>query len=146
MYCSIAGWLRVRLLQVAALALAAGSSLLMTEALPVPLRIAGAIVFSSFGGLIPGSLFAAVARHSPSPRHRATVNGLMFQGVAIGQLVGPAITTFIVGEAGTWTAALFYLLPMAGLSMLAATLLGRLEAAQDGAATRPEISPQTSSK
>jgi len=137
---------RVRLVQVAAVALAVGAALLMTETLPVPLRIAGAIVFASFGGMIPGSMFAAVARHSPSPGHTATVNGLMFQGVAVGQLVGPAITTFVVGEAGTWTAALFYLLPMSGLLLLAAGRLGRLEAAQDGAATRSEMSPQTSSK
>ncbi len=137
---------RMRLLQMAALAMATGSSLLMTEALPAPLRIAGAVAFSAFGGMIPGSMFAAVARHAPSPQHAATVNGLMFQGVACGQLVGPAVTTFVVGEVGTWTAALFYLVPMAGLLLLAATLLGRLEAAQDRAASRSEISPQTSSK
>jgi len=137
---------RVRLLQVAALALASGSSLLMIEALPVALRIAGAVLFSAFGGLIPGSLFAGVARHAPSPRHVATVNGLMLQGVALGQLLGPAMTTWIVQRAGTWTAALIYLLPMAALSLLAATALGRLEQAQDRPATRAEISPQTSSK
>ena len=137
---------RVRLLQTAAVALAVGASLLMTEGLPVWLRIAGGLVFSSFGGMIPGSLFAAVERHAPSPRHTATVNGLMFQGVALGQLVGPAITTFIVGQAGTWTAGLFYLVPMAGLSFVAATALGRLERAQERAASRSEMSPQTSSK
>jgi nitrate/nitrite transporter NarK len=137
---------RVRLLQVAALALASGSSLLMIEGLPVALRIAGAVLFSAFGGLIPGSLFAGVARHAPSPRHVATVNGLMLQGVALGQLLGPAMTTWIVQRAGTWTAALIYLLPMAALSLLAATALGRLEQAQDRPATRAEISPQTSSK
>lgn len=137
---------RVRLLQAAALALASGSSLLMIEGLPVALRIAGAVLFSAFGGLIPGSLFAGVARHAPSPRHVATVNGLMLQGVALGQLLGPAMTTWIVQRAGTWTAALIYLLPMAALSLLAATALGRLEQAQDRPATRAEISPQTSSK
>jgi predicted MFS family arabinose efflux permease len=137
---------RVRLLQVAALALACGSSLLMLEALPVALRIAGALLFSSFGGMIPGSLFAGVPRHAPSPRHVATVNGLMLQGVALGQLLGPAITAFIVGRAGSWTWGIAYLLPMAALSMLAATLLGRLESAQEEAATRSAISPETSSK
>jgi len=137
---------RVQLLQVAAVALAVGATLAMTETLPVPLRLAGAIVFASFGGMIPGSMFASVARHAPSPGHAATVNGLMFQGVATGQLVGPAVTTFIVGEIGTWTAALIYLLPMSGLVMLAATMLGRLEATQDRAATRSAMSSQTSSK
>ena len=55
----------------------------------------------------------------------------MLQGVAIGQLIGPAATTFLVGMGGgAWIWSLAYLLPMAGLTMLAGTLLGRIERAQ----------------
>jgi MFS family permease len=125
------GWQRRSLIVLAAAMMATGAVAVMSETLPVPLRIAGAVLFSSFGGMIPGSLFAGVARHSPSPAHVSTVNGLMLQGVAIGQLIGPAATTFLVGMGGgAWSWSLAYLLPMAGLTMLAGTLLGRIERAQ----------------
>jgi MFS family permease len=140
------GFARARLLQAAVLGMAAGSSLLLIKAAPVPLRIAGGVVFTSFGGLIPGALFAGIARHAPSPRHVSTVNGLMFQGVAVGQLAGPPATAFLIGLAGSWTAALLYVLPMAAATGLAATLLGRLERAQDAAASRSAMSAHTSSK
>lgn len=125
------GWQRRSLIVLAAAMMATGAVAVMSETLPVPLRIAGAVLFSSFGGMIPGSLFAGVARHSPSPAHVSTVNGLMLQGVAIGQLIGPAATTFLVGMGGgAWSWSLAYLLPMAGLTMVAGTLLGRIERAQ----------------
>ncbi len=122
------GVVRRVLILIAAAMMAAGAVVVMSEALPVPTRIAGALLFSSFGGLIPGSLFAGVARHAPSPAHVSTVNGLMLQGVAIGQLVGPAVTTWLVSHGdGTWNVSLFYLLPMAALTGLAGVMLGRLE-------------------
>lgn len=121
------GIARVRLLHVATIAMAIGSTLLFLEAVPVVLRIVGGAVFAAFGGMIPGSLFAAVPRHAPSPRHVSTVNGMMFQGVSIGQFVGPAVTTWVVDAADSWTAALIYVLPATAACFVAATLLGRLE-------------------
>jgi hypothetical protein len=54
----------------------------------------------------------------------------MLQGVAIGQLVGPAVTTGLVGlGGGQWIWSLFYLLPMALLTALAGIVLGRMERA-----------------
>jgi MFS family permease len=124
------GWQRRTLIVLAATMMAAGAVVVMAGPLPVPVRIAGAVVFSGFGGMIPGSLFAGVARHSPSPAHVSTVNGLMLQGVAIGQLVGPAVTTGLVGlGGGQWIWSLFYLLPMALLTALAGIVLGRMERA-----------------
>jgi MFS transporter, CP family, cyanate transporter len=122
---------RRTLILMASLAMATGAIIVMTAALPVPLRIAGALLFSIFGGMIPGSLFAGVARHAPSPAHISTVNGLMLQGVAVGQLIGPAVTTWLVGMGdGVWAWSLGYLLPMAALTALAGIMLGRLEASQ----------------
>lgn len=125
------GWQRRSLILLAAAMMASGAVIVMSEALSVVVRIAGAVLFSSFGGMIPGSLFAGVPRNAPSPAHVSTVNGLMLQGVAIGQLIGPAATTFLVGlGGGAWGWSLFYLLPMAALTALAGIVLGRIERAQ----------------
>jgi MFS family permease len=122
---------RQSLILTAACAMAIGALVVMSEALPVPVRIAGAVLFSSFGGMIPGSLFAGVAAHAPSRAHVSTVNGLMLQGVAIGQLVGPAATTWLVTHGdGSWGVSLYYLLPMAALTACAGLVLGRLEKPQ----------------
>ena len=122
---------RQMLILVAAAAMATGAIIVMSEGLPVPFRIMGAVLFSSFGGMIPGSLFAGVARHAPSRAHVSTVNGLMLQGVAIGQLIGPAVTTWLVTHGdGSWGVSLYYLLPMSALTALAGLALGRLETRQ----------------
>ena len=119
---------RQSLILLASAAMALGAVLVMSAALPVPVRIAGAVLFSSFGGMIPGSLFAGVARHAPSRAHVSSVNGLMLQCVAIGQLIGPAVTTWLVATGnGNWTMSLAYLLPMAALTAIAGIVLGRIE-------------------
>ncbi|MEM9472957.1 MAG: MFS transporter [Pseudomonadota bacterium] len=119
---------RRSLILLASAAMALGAVMVMSAALPVPVRIAGAVLFSSFGGMIPGSLFAGVARHAPSRAHVSSVNGLMLQCVAIGQLIGPAATTWLVATGnGNWAMALIYLLPMAGLTAIAGIVLGRIE-------------------
>lgn len=119
---------RQTLIILASAAMAVGAVMVMSAQLPVPVRITGAVLFSSFGGMIPGSLFAGVARHAPSPAHVSSVNGLMLQCVAIGQLIGPAVTTWLVATGnGNWTISLLYLLPMAALTALAGIVLGRIE-------------------
>ncbi|WP_337660305.1 MFS transporter [Anderseniella sp. Alg231-50] len=121
---------RQALILLASAAMALGAVMVMSAALPVPVRIAGAVLFSSFGGMIPGSLFAGVARHAPSRAHVSSVNGLMLQCVAIGQLIGPAVTTWLVATGnGSWTMSLVYLLPMAALTAIAGMVLGRIERA-----------------
>ena len=130
---------RATLVGVATIAMAIGSVLVMSDELPLPVRLCGALVFSSLGGLIPGSLFAGVARHAPSPDHISSVNGLMLQCVAIGQLIGPVATTFAVQQGGgQWSWALFYLLPMAGLTVIGAMAIGRLERADAPVASGPQ--------
>ncbi|MCC2113796.1 MAG: MFS transporter [Hyphomicrobiales bacterium] len=94
---------------------------------PIAIRLIAAALLSAFGGLIPGVLFSGVPVHAPSPLHIASVNGLMLQGVALGQLIGPALTSFVVDLSGSWAGALAVLLPLAAATMLAGTGLGRLE-------------------
>ena len=100
---------------------------LLTNVLPLSLRLAAALLFSSIGGLIPGALFAGVPRHAPAPGQVSTVNGLLLQGVAIGQLTGPSIASYCVEATGSWSGALWFSLPVAALSLVLAFALGRLE-------------------
>ena len=122
---------RVTLILAAAGAMAIGSVMVMSDGLPVAARLAGALFFSSFGGMIPGALFAGVRQHAPSPAHISTVNGLMLQSSSIGQFIGPALAAFLVslGNAN-WSWSLYYLVPMAGLTALAGIRLGRIETEQ----------------
>lgn len=122
-----ADWPRRRVIAVAALTMGLAAIFLLLPVLPVPLRLASAIVFSTVGGLIPGALFAGVPRHAPSPDQISTVNGLMLQGVAFGQLAGPASASLFVEATGTWAGALWFSLPVSGLTLILAFVLGRLE-------------------
>jgi MFS family permease len=123
---------RCTLIMIAAGAMALGSVLTMSDVLPVGIRIAGAIGFASFGGMIPGALFAGVPRHAPTPAHVSTVNGLMLQGVAIGQFIGPTLAVLLVGWGnGAWSWSLLYLLPMAGATAAAGLVLGHIERKPD---------------
>ncbi|MGI9476583.1 MAG: MFS transporter [Hyphomicrobiaceae bacterium] len=125
------GLQRATLVIAAAASMAVGSILVMSEALPVAVRLAGALFFSTFGGMIPGALFAGVRQHAPSAAHVSTVNGLMLQSVAIGQFIGPALATYLVSlGGGNWGWSLYYLLPMAALTALAGVRLGRIERRQ----------------
>jgi MFS family permease len=132
------GWTRAILVAVASVAMAVGATLVMSDGLPLSVRLAGAILFSSLGGLIPGALFAGVARHAPSPDHISSVNGLMLQCVAIGQLFGPVAMTFAVQRGGgDWSWALIYLLPMAVLTVVGAGAISRLERTATSDAAKP---------
>lgn len=119
---------RSTLIIAAAMSMAIGSILVMADVLPVAMRLAGALFFSTFGGMIPGALFAGVRQHAPSAAHISTVNGLMLQSVAIGQFIGPTLATYLVSIGdGDWSWSLYYLLPMAALTALAGARLGRIE-------------------
>lgn len=131
----IAGYLldrdfrRATLIVAAAGAMAIGSALVMSSGLPVPVRLAGALLFSICGGMIPGALFAGVRQHAPSPAHVSTVNGLMLQSSSIGQFIGPALASALVSAGGgDWSWSLIYLLPMAAATALVGIGLGRIEA------------------
>lgn len=52
---------------------------------------AGMLAFSAFGGLIPGALFVLLPRVTPQSVLIPTTLGLMMQGSATGQLMGPAV-------------------------------------------------------
>ena len=119
---------RAVLILVAAGAMAIGSAMVMSDGLAVWLRLAGAVLFSTLGGMIPGALFAGVRQHAPSVAHISTVNGLMLQSSSIGQFIGPALAALLVSYGNAnWSWALYYLLPMAVLTAFAGLQIGRIE-------------------
>ncbi len=121
------GRTRAAIIIAVAVTMAACAIVVMGGFAPIAIRLAAAALLSAVGGLIPGVLFSGVPVHAPTPLHIASVNGLMLQGVALGQLVGPALTSYIVDLSGSWTGALAVLLPLAAATMLAGLGLGRLE-------------------
>lgn len=73
----------------------------LTESLPL-LRFAAVLLFSAFGGLIPGSLFALAVQLAPSQRVVSTTVGWMQQWSALGQFAGPPLVALLASYAGGW--------------------------------------------
>ena len=103
-----------RLLTGASIAMAAGAALVFFAASGPWLRVAGGLLFSAVGGLIPGSLFALAPEHAPRPQLLSSVNGLMMQGSAAGQFALPPLAAALATAGGGWNAA-------AAATLLAAT-------------------------
>ena len=66
------------------------------------LRYAGALLFSTLGGLVPGCLFALAPRVAPSERTVATTVGWLMQWSAFGQVSGPPLAAWVASQAGGW--------------------------------------------
>lgn len=88
-------------------------------------RYGALLVFSSVGGLIPGTLFIMSARLAASPAAVSTTVGLMQQGSALGQGLGPPIIAVVaaqsLGWGNTWIATSLFACGV----ILAAWLMGR---------------------
>ena len=72
-----------------------------TAQLPV-LRYLGAVLFSLFGGLVPGGLFGLAPRLAPNERTVSTTVGWMMQWSAIGQFSGPPLVAWVASRLGSW--------------------------------------------
>lgn len=66
------------------------------------LRFGGALLFSTVGGLIPGTLFALAPRLAPSENTIATTVGWVQQWSSVGQMAGPPLVALLVSRVGTW--------------------------------------------
>ena len=124
------GWPRGQIISAAAVAMGLGAIGVLLPGAPVSLSLAAGMVFSAVGGLIPGALFAGVARHAPEPARISTVNGLLLQGVALGQLTGPSSASVFADAADSWAGVLWFALPATGLTLLLAYKLAQLETAR----------------
>ena len=109
------------------------------------IRFAAAIVLSAVGGLIPGALFAGAPVHAPRPGLVASVSGLLMQGAALGQLIGPPAAGWLVSATGNWSAATGLMVLAAGLTCCSAVALGRIEARQESE-TKARSASSSSSK
>lgn len=65
-------------------------------------RYAGVLLFSSCGGLVPGTLFYLAVRLSPQERNVSTTVGWMQQGSAAGQFAGPPLVALLATWVGGW--------------------------------------------
>lgn len=90
-------------------ALIGGTSLVMLlgawltfSDLPGAWRLAGVMVFSGVGGLIPGVLFITAPRFAPYAGAVATTTGFMQQGSAIGQFIAPPLVAYVATQTGHW--------------------------------------------
>lgn len=90
-------------------------ALIFVPELDASWRIASAAGFSLIAGLVPSSLFSEMPRHAPQPGALSAITGLLFQGAAIGQFLGPPAAAALVAGFGTWFAAI----PLMVLSAIA---------------------------
>lgn len=65
-------------------------------------RYGGVLLFSSVGGLIPGTLFSLAVRLAPGEDAVSTTVGWMQQWSAAGQLAGPPLVAWVAVRAGGW--------------------------------------------
>lgn len=80
-------------------------------------------VLSAFGGLIPSVLFAQIPRLSPTPDYAAQANGMLMQGSATGQFIGPPIVgAAVAATGGAWSGAVAPLIAMALVTVVAGVL------------------------
>ena len=92
------------LLALGFFAMALGSLLAfaeLTQAWPW-LRYAGVLLFSSCGGLVPGTLFSLAVRLAPHERNVSTTVGWMQQSSAAGQFAGPPLVAWLASQVGGW--------------------------------------------
>jgi cyanate permease len=66
------------------------------------LRYTGVLLFSSCGGLVPGTLFYLAVRLAPQERNVSTTVGWMQQGSAAGQFAGPPLVALLATAVGGW--------------------------------------------
>jgi len=97
------------LLYTGFVAMAAGSFVAFSDvtgaldpALAAGLRYGAVLLFSSVGGLIPGTLFSLAVQVAPGEGTVSTTVGWMQQWSAAGQLAGPPLVAWVATRAGGW--------------------------------------------
>jgi MFS family permease len=66
------------------------------------MRYGAVLLFSSAGGLIPGTLFSLAVRLAPDEGTISTTVGWMQQWSSAGQLAGPPLVAWVATRAGGW--------------------------------------------
>ncbi len=94
--------------------------------LSTAVRYGGMLLFSLFGGLVPGTLFALVPRLAPDGSLISSTVGWMLQGSSLGQFSGPPAVAWLSGLVGGWHWTWAATGACAVLGCLLATRFGRL--------------------
>ena len=63
----------------------------------------GVLLFSAFGGLIPGTLFSLAVSLSPGSDTISTTVGWMQQWSSLGQFLGPPVVAMVAVWVGGWS-------------------------------------------
>lgn len=117
----------VLLLIVGAVVMGASALVVFNEAFGLTIRILFAFMFTAFGGLIPGTLFASVPRVADNPVAIGLLIGLILQFAGIGQLMGGFLVPAVVEFFHSWQAGGLICLAMAVAGCIAAVLIPRLQ-------------------
>lgn len=102
-------------------------------------RYAGVLLFSSVGGLVPGTLFSVAVRVAPDDSTVSTTVGWMQQWSSFGQFAGPPLAAWAAARAGSWDVVWWITgtLALAGLALASAIQRFLLRSATGAAAARP---------
>ncbi|SOD98380.1 MFS transporter [Blastococcus haudaquaticus] len=110
----------------------------MDPGLPTNLRVASAIAFSFVAGLVPSALFAGLAAVSAGTDSAGAAIGLVTQGSAVGQLLGPPLVVTVGTAVATGAAQSAVLVCLTGLVAVGAVVLPR--AGRQGSQPSPALS------
>jgi MFS family permease len=94
---------RLLLIGFSTMALSATAAFGLDGTWPAWVRYGAVLTFSGVGGLIPGTLFALVARVAPDPRASPAVVGWTLQCSALGQFIGPPVAAWWTSHHGGWS-------------------------------------------
>lgn len=76
---------------------------IFAEGLPLTLRFALCLVFMGVGGILPASALGSATRLAPAPHLVPATNGVIVQGAALGQVIGPPFAAAVAAAVGGWT-------------------------------------------
>jgi cyanate permease len=99
----------------------------LDPALPLTVRVASAVAFSFVAGLVPSALFAGLAAVSAGTDSAGSAIGLVTQGSAVGQLLGPPVVVAVGAAVAPGAAQSGLLVCLAGLVAVGALVLPRGE-------------------
>lgn len=94
------------------------------EGLPATARFAAVLLFSTVGGVIPGTLFSLAVRLAPGEGTVSTTVGWMQQWASFGQFAGPPLVAWVATGAGGWHWTWVVTGACSGIGLLLAWRLG----------------------
>jgi cyanate permease len=100
-------------------------------------RYALCLAFSAVGGMPPTALRAAVPSFAPTPAQMGTTNGLLVQGLNLGNVAGPPALAAVVTVAGNWESAVELMIAAAVAMTILSLGIGAIEHRQRKTASEP---------